>query len=222
MLTFTAALYERACACSRGLDARGNEKGAMNSKLQRAIHDIKIIGDLKSLQQVRHVDYLKNVRRSVEKLVGQRVIPASVAVDEEDIATVYKFLTEQPADASNQRLLQALRRRASDGRALKRYADLAIRLWLLSPPESVVESMASVVSDIYGVHLQLDHHNAEHELMLRWNGPDVHHCESVVQAVQCRYRDSFIRESVNVRTAMEGTVIRRHKAERCRRAAVFR
>ncbi|XP_043241439.1 uncharacterized protein LOC122391496 [Amphibalanus amphitrite] len=222
ILKFVAALCDRARARSRGLDVRGNAKGAMNGKLQWAVSDAKIIADLKSLQQVRNVDCLKSVRRSVENLVSQRMVPVSAAVDEEDIMTVYRFLTGQPAGASNQQLLQALLKEATDSRTFERYAHLVIRLWLLSPPESVVESMASVVGDIYGVHRQLDHRNAERELMIRWNGPDVHHSGDLVEAVQCRYNNSFVRGSVDARTAIEGTVVRRHKSTTCRRTTVFR
>ena len=78
-----------------------------------------------------------------------------------------------------------------------------------------------MVEDIFGTHRQLDHRNAEYELMIRWNGPDVHHAEALIQAVQRKFNNNFIRQSVDIRTELLGTVIRRHNSKVCRRSAVF-
>lgn len=44
------------------------------------------------------------------------------------------------------------------------------RVWLLYPCESIVESMGSVLKNIFGEHRNLAPENAEKELIIAWNG----------------------------------------------------
>ena len=96
-----------------------------------------------------------------------------------------------------------------------------IPLGPLCPAESVVESMASTVKDMYGVHRQLNHENAAKELIVRWNGPDPSHADFLTQTALKKGGFNFTRSAVSIVSALQGTVIARHKATKCARAHIF-
>ena len=84
---------------------------------------------------------------------------------------------------SNQKLLKTL---WSDGdQRLSAYLVIVVRLWLLSPAESVVESMASAVKVVFGIQQArgLSHESAENDLIIQWNGPNVPHADWLIKAV---------------------------------------
>ena len=219
---YTAALIDHCDKRGKGQDCRGNNKGAMNHRLTLSMLDIKEAGDLRRLKQTGHVDHLKSVHRSIKSLVEQRFIPQSANVDMGSLTAVYKALRAS-SGSTNQELFKFLHKGAKDQTVLKPYLDLITRLWLLCPPESVVESMASVVEDVFGQHRQLNHENAELELMIRWNGPDVHHADDLLSAVQKSYTNTFVRKTESITTSLAGSVFRKHVVDRkCRRASVFR
>ena len=55
----------------------------------------------------------------------------------------------------------------------------------LSPPESVVESMGSVLKAVFGQHRQLKHCNAAKELIARRSGPHPLHYDSLIKSEHC-------------------------------------
>ena len=219
---FTAALIDHCEKRAQGQDCRGNTKGAMNQRVSLAMLDIRAAGDLTRLKKTGHVDHVKLVESSIKALVAQKLIPQSAVVSMQSLTAAYTFLSCVSGD-SNRELFKALHKEAQSRVALKPYVDLVTRLWLLCPPESVVESMASVVEDVFGQHRQLNHDNAEKELMIRWNGPDVHHAGDLLAAVQRKYANNFIRKTACITAAVSGSVYRKHVMDRkCRRGSIFR
>ena len=102
------------------------------------------------------------------------------------------------------------------------YADMVNRVWLLSSPESVVESMASVIKNIFGENRQLTHQNAASELFVRWNGPAVGSADDLLDDVQTKYQNNFVRSSQrSITSSLEGTVVSRMQSEKCHRAVIL-
>ena len=218
---FTTALIKHCDQRARGEDRRGCKKGSMNHNLSLAMIDVRAAGDLTRIKKTGHVDHLKAVERSIKSLRQQRLIPESANVSLDSLTAAYRFLTSTTGE-TNQELYKALHREAQTQALLQPYVNLVTRLWLLFPPESVVESMASVVEDVFGQHRQLSHENAELELMIRWNGPDVHHAGPLISDVQKTYANNFIRKTTDITSSILGSVYRKHVVDRkCRRAAVF-
>ena len=86
-----------------------------------------------------------------------------------------------------------------------------VHLWLISPTETVVESMASTIQEVFGAHRQLDHSNAARELVIRWNGPEPCWADSLIGAVQRQANFNFIRHKTGPHQTVNGVVITRHK-----------
>ena len=91
----------------------------------------------------------------------------------------------------------------------KPYLDLVIRMWLISPPESVVESMVSAVKEVFGMHRQLTHANAAMEPAIRWNGPDLCSADQLIGAVVARLQLGRTTNSGSS-ALLAGEVLRRH------------
>ena len=98
---------------------------------------------------------------------------------------------------------------------------MCIRLWLLSLPESFVESMTSVLGEVFGAYRNLEHESAAEELIIRWNGPDPAHADSVVAAARTVLRKKFRTEVKGGRLKnVHGTVIAGRMARKCPCASV--
>ena len=124
-----------------------------------------------------------------------------------------------PAD--NRKLFKGLWEMAKDDQSLSDYMAVVVRLWLIWPVESVVESMGSVLKDVFKNSRVLDHDNAAKELIVRWNGPDVAHADGLVDQVLRRNPDmnNFVRASIA--QAVKGTVISRHLSSRHPRSFIY-
>ena len=217
---FIEALLAASDARMDGVDARGNKQGAMNQKLNALMADVRVAGDLKGMQRL-HEDCLAGVKRSMDRLIQERFAPRSSAVDLGSIRASWQFLNKQSTELSNQALLKLLAGEAKVWHELRPYYNFVVRMWLLSPPESVVESMGSVAENVFGTHRQLDHRNAAMELQVRWNGPTVFQADGLVQSVQAKYQHRFGR-ALDIKTNLEGTVIRKHLALGCKSANIFK
>ena len=99
---------------------------------------------------------------------------------------------------------------------LSGYLTTCIRLWLISPPESIVESMCSVLGEVFGAHRNLDHESAARELVIRWNGPEPSHADSVVAAARAVLKKNFKTQKSSISTVIAGRM-----ARKCPKASVF-
>lgn len=206
----------------RGEHSRRRDVGAANHQLALAMDDISLIGRLNGVRNLRHQSSLILVRSAVENLVRQKLIPKSADAPVKSIVAAWRHLRELPNNCPDKKLYLGLVSESKVNADLRPYVDLVTRTWLLAPAESVVESMGSVIEDIYGDHRQLTHENAAKELVIRWNGPAVNKADDLISAVQARYHNNFLRKGSNIYRDIEGTVIARHKTTPCPRVTVFR
>ena len=220
MSEFVRALYGSCVRRANGVDARGNDKGAMNRQLLVHMDDIRSAGDLQQLQRLAHVSLLGTVKSSIDKLIERKLAPKSAAVDIASLSAAWDFLRVQTAGLSNQKLMPLLAKEAEVQPAVRPFYRFVCRMWLMSPPESVVESMGSVADDVFGRHRQLDHRNADMELQIRWNGPSAFNADCIIRAVQARRAFRF-RRACDIGVSVQSLVIRRH-LRRCKRCPVFR
>ena len=200
------------------MGADGSRKGTSNSAIMRAMEDIRCVGDLEAIRASQSPVQVWLMVDAIKRLIGSQLIPASADVPHSSLREAFDVLHSEPyARGDNRKLLKLLWQEAKVKPAIKSYINLVIRLWLIAPAESVVESMGSVLKEVFGTHRQLKHENAAKELVVRWNGPDVCHAGSLLRAVQDKKHFNFVRRSVNAKQALEGTVISRHKASKsCR------
>ncbi|KAF0296390.1 spicule matrix protein [Amphibalanus amphitrite] len=217
--SFAAALADHCRRREKSTDARGATKGCHNAQLMDAMNDIRTASDLHSIKQSRTSSVAVEVQQALHRLKRRRMIPD--VVTGECLKVAYQALQNSAPNLSNQELLKFLWERAKLQAALTPYVDTVIRLWLLCPAESVVESMGSTVKAVFGVHRQLRHDNAEKELIVRWNGPDPAHSDYVVQAALKRGGFDFVRSTVSIVSMLQSTVIARHKAAKCARTYIF-
>ena len=121
---------------------------------------------------------------------------------------------KQLPSKDNKRLFKALWERSEGDASLGAFMTVVVRLWLIWPVESVVESMASAMKAIFKDNRVLDHTNAAMELMIRWNGPDVAHADGLIEQVLRRNPElnNFVRAHID--HSVEGTVISRHTSSR--------
>ena len=201
--------------------SRRRDVGAANHQLALAMGDVSLVGRLNRVRDLAHESSLILVKTAAENLVRQKLIPKSADAPAKSILAAWRCLRELPNNCPDKKLFLGLVRESKTNADIKPFLDLVIRTWLISPAESVVESMGSVIEDIYGDHRQLTHDNAAKELVIRWNGPAVNKADDLISAVQARYHNNFLRKSVSIRRDFEGTVIGRHKRTLCPRSAVF-
>ena len=90
-------------------------------------------------------------------------------------------------------------------------AELVTQLWLVTPAESIVESMARVAKDVFDTHRRLGHRKAAKELTTRWNCPGLTAADSLIRAVNSKNKFNFKRTRSSLAAAFEGTVIARHR-----------
>ena len=200
-----------------GLNAAGTRMGTDNQLLMDVMGHVMNVGNLKRIRASGDKLGATDIQRSVEHLVARRVIPPSCRTTLETVRAALSVIRNSD-ETDNQALLKVLYKAPE----LRGYVNLVCRLWLIHPTESVVESMASAVQEVFGVHRQMDHSNAAMELQVRWNGPDPFHADKLLRAVQAKHRFNFSRQSSNVRQALEGTVISRHKNNVKPNQAIFR
>lgn len=205
----------------RGEHANRRDVGAANNQLAVAMGDIKLVGSLNEVRRMAHESSLILVRSAVESLIRRKLIPKSADVPVRSIVAAWRYLRELPDNCPDKKLFKGLVMGSQENGHIKPYVDLVTRVWLLAPAESVVESMGSVIEDIYGDHRQLAHQNAAKELEIRWNGPAVNKADALITAVQARFHNNFTRKASDIRRDIQGTVIGRHKATPCYRAVVF-
>ena len=162
------------------------------------------------------------MRNAATELAELGVIPESAVVSCRSIRAAYDAVREMPGELSNAELVRRLSKVAETSETVRSYLNLVMRVWLMSAPESVVESMGNVVQDVFGQHRQLSHENAARELFIRWNGPDITASDSLLDKVQRKYGNKFVRtDPRSIAASLQGTVVRRHQAKRCPRAHIF-
>ena len=184
------------------------------------MHDIRTIADLRELRRSPSSGILKEVDTAQRRLLARRIIPECITPA--SLRVGYQAIKATEEDLPNARLYQELWKATKEMPELKPYFHLVTRLWLCSPSESVVESMASVAKEVFGLHRRLKHESAAKELMVRWNGPELCSAEWLLGEVQRRFGFNFTRSGTSIAGAVEGTVIARQKSTRCPRAPVFR
>ena len=181
------------------------------------------VGDLSELRSAAHEDCLLYVRSNINDLVQAKLIPASAVPPRSSIRAAWAFARNLPEDMSNIEMCRRLFKESETNAGLAPYSDLVSRIWLLSSPESVVESMASVIKDIFGEHRQLTHQNAALELFVRWNGPSVASADELLAQVQAKHNNNFVRSCQrSIASSFQGTVVSRIQAEKCHRAVVYK
>ena len=166
------------------------------------------------------------VREAANKLAAGRLIPRSAVPSAVDIRAALTLLRRQRAWTNQQLWKLLVSREHRQNLHVKAFADLVTRLWLLSPPESVVESMASIIGEVFGEHRQLNHENAAQELVVRWNGPSLCRADHLLKSVQQKLsgQDTFrcVRRTTTIGQSMDGTVISRHKRAADSKACLWR
>ena len=180
IIAFCRALADHCQLRGQGVDKQGKSYGSANAKLGKNIEDVRAVGDLVQLQSARFVYATIDVTKASERLKRSGLTPAACPLD--SVRAVFDELRSDTCKAmrTNQELLKHLLLLKAP--AMKLYLDLVTRIWLLNPPESVVESMASAVKEVFGVHRQLSHANAAKELVIRWNGPELCEADQLVAA----------------------------------------
>ena len=177
------------------------------------MQDIRCAADLQQLAASSSPPEIlaRLVREAGVRLAGRKLVPRSSVPGEDQIEGGISLIREHK-QSSDRELWKVL---VNSNRGVKNFADFVTRLWLLSPPESVVESMASAVGEVFGEHRQLNHDNAAEELVIRWNGPTLCNADRLISSVHRRLssKDTFrcTRRTVSIAQSFEGTVISRHK-----------
>lgn len=214
----------RSCKRRRdGLDTRGRQVGASNGHLNSHCHQLRAVGDLLQLRKVVHPQCLMNVVEAGRTLAKVGIVPASAVPSSSAVRSAYDCVRSVPGEVTNAYLYRVMYERARTDAVLRPYLEMVTRIWLLSAPESVVESMASVVKDVFGEHRQPEHPNAAMELAIRWNGPEMVCADAVVKAVQKNYQTNFVRTGQpTINRSMHGTVLTRHYGQQCPRELAFR
>lgn len=158
------------------------------------------------------------VPTAVKTLKEQKILPKSLGVGLPQIRAAHSFVRQLPRDLTDVELYVRLESQAQDETILGSYSAMVARIWMLAAPESVVESMCSVIKDIFGENRQLSHSNASKELCVRWNGPEPVCADRLLDLVRQRcQKDNFL--TVGQRDI--GKVIKRHLRRKCHRVSVY-
>ena len=216
---FSQALGKHCAKREKGTDRRGATKGSHNSKLLNAMEDVRTVADLQELRRSRSSLVLRSVDSAIHRLVTNRIVPEGVPPAALRLA--YQAIQETEEGLTNQELFKELWKQSKAQPELQPFLSLVSRLWLISPAESVVESVSSVVKDVFGEHRRLLHENAAKELMVRWNGPDLCSADGLILEVQRRNKFNFTRSAISISAATEGTVLARRKTKHCLREPFF-
>ena len=207
----------RSCRRRRdGLDARGRSVGASNAHLNSHSYQLRKVADLLELRKVEHPQCLMGVVEAGRELAKVGIVPASAVPSGAAVRAAYDYVRSVPGEVTNECLYRMMHKRAQTDLVLRPYLEVVARIWLMSAPESVVESMASVVKDVFGEHRQLQHKNAAIELAVRWNGPEVVCADGLVKTVQNTFHTKFVRTGQQtMERSLYGTVLSRHYAKKC-------
>ena len=194
-----------------GLNATGSNMNTDNQRVMDSMLDIRSVADLQSICDNTHGTVDAAVG-AISRLIGRGLVPKSCHVPRVSILAAHALLQgPRGTTGCNQKLLKLLFESSASTDNLRPYVDVVVRLWLISPTETVVESMASAVQEVFGVHRQLDHSNAARELVVRWNGPEQCKADGLIRAVHRRADFNFIKHSTGPHQAVSGMVITRHK-----------
>ena len=227
MARFCSKLTERLQFRGRGQDKGGSKKGTSNGAIADSMDDIRCVADIQRLAVSDTPPQIlaRHVREASMRLAGRKLVPLSSVPTVRQIEAGIAFLRGHGSCTSSELWKALVDKRQGDPEA-KHYANLVTRLWLINPPESVVESMASVIGEVFGEHRQLDHTNAAAELIVRWNGPSLSNAGRLIRSVQQRLSaaNTFrcTRRTVSITQAFEGTVISRHKRAPDAKACVWK
>ena len=211
---FCTTLRERLQFRGRGCDKAGSQKGTVNGVISDNMVDIRCVADLKQLavSSTPAPVLARLVREAGQRLATRKLVPLSSVLAEDQIEAGIA-LVRPHRTSSNQELWKVLVSNQQEGKS-KTFSDFVTRLWLLSPQESVVESMASMIGEVLGEHRQLNHENAAEELAIRWNGPSLCRADHLISSVRRRLSASNTFRCTRrtpISQAFEGTVISRHK-----------
>ena len=209
ILAFVQSLSRHCALRARGTDCRGSTKGSHNGQLADAMEDVRTVSDLRALRQSKSSSVLRDVDVALRRLQNGRIIP-DTTVPNMSIKAAYEAIKATKEGLSNQQLLKELWARARTEPRLQPYLDTVVRLWLIVPAESVVESMASVAKEVFGLHRRLKHESAAVELIVRWNGPEIPDADDLIGHVHATNHFNFRRKHIGKQ--VEGTVISRHRA----------
>lgn len=214
---FCEALVSHCTDRADGKDSKGSSYGSTNAQLAQCMEDIQMVADLERLRSAQFSSVIVDVERATVRLERRKIIPVSVPIA--SVRAAYDVLQAPAcADKNNQQLLQQLFLARQNTPLIQAYLDVTVRLWLISPAESVVESMASVVKEVFGMHRNLDHEHAAQELVIRWNGPDMCVADPLIKMVVSATKVHHIRYRNDV---SGGTVIARHLSRVCARSRAY-
>ncbi|XP_043200760.1 uncharacterized protein LOC122371027 [Amphibalanus amphitrite] len=222
---FCTSIMERLKFRGAGQDVSGSDKNTANNVLGQSMADLRAVADLHQLagSTVPVPVAARLYREAGERLVRRKLIPVDTVPTEGEIRSVLPLLRRH-REETNQQLWKMLNRHADDHSA-RALTNLVTRIWLLSPPESVVESMGSVIAEVFGEHRQLEHGNAAKELIVRWNGPSLCRADRLLSRVHRHLSrdDSFrcVRRTTTIGQSFHGTVITRHKRAPDHRACLW-
>ena len=193
----------------------------MNRQVAVCMRDIRNAGDLVQLRRTPHEDNLRLVKDSVDKLIAMNMVPRSAAVGMPSVRAAWEYIRKQEERLGNKELLALLSEEVKAQPIAAPFYDFVVRCWLISPPESVVESMASTAQNVFDTHRQLQHANAAHELQIRWNGPSVFSADGVLEACQARLKGRKFTRARDIGPHVESLVTQR-LGKKCKRYPVFR
>ncbi|KAF0298367.1 hypothetical protein FJT64_004229 [Amphibalanus amphitrite] len=224
---YCSKLTERLQFRGRGQDKGGSQKGTSNGAIADSMDDIRCVADIQQVAVSNTPPQIlaRQVHEASMRLAGRKLVPLSSVPTARQIEAGIVLLRGHKARTSPELWKVLVDRRGGDPEA-RNYGNLVTRLWLVNPPESVVESMASVIGEVFGEHRQLDHTNAAAELIVRWNGPALSNAGRLIRSVQQRLsaNNTFrcTRRTVSITQAFEGTVISRHKRAPDAKACVWK
>ena len=182
------------------------------------MRDIKTVSDLGAIQASPTSSVVGSVGIAASRLPKAGVIPTEASLV--SVRAAYDNLKKlSPAD--NGTLFKRLWAIAERDATLSSFMALVVRLWLIWPVESVVESMASVLKNVFKDNRVLDHDNAVKELIIRWNGPDVAHVDGFIEHVLRRNPELNNCVRSNIAQAVESTVISRQRSTRHPRTLIY-
>ena len=215
---FVHSLRDNCRRRSKGVDSRGASKGRDNDKLTSMMESIRTVSDLCAIQSSPTSSVVGSVLVAASRLHSSGIIPHTVPVDA--VRATYEALKELPPSTCKGLFKELYRHNRSS--EMRPYMELVVRAWLVSPTETVVESMAITVKAVFGENRVLDHENAAHELIIRWNGPDLVHADWLIERVLRKnpHFNHFVR--TNIAGAVEGTVISRHRRHRNPRSYIYK
>ena len=186
--------------------------------------DVRKVADLVSVSKYGRPGYAREMFSAALRLKTHGLIPEVPPMQALKAGCEYLSSNPEGQNSTNQKLFKSMWNEAKkeDRQPLWLYVQLVTRLWLVWPAESIVESMASVAKDVFGTHRRLNHRNAAKELTIRWNGPGLTAADSLICAVNSKYKFNFKRTRPSLAAAFEGTVIARHRSKKCAKSTICR